>query len=286
MPTRAIPILPGYEVISRIGRGAGAIISLARDGERGRLVAVKHILRRGPEDDRFIAQAETEWAVARDLDHPYLRKCFDLVRVRKWLKTRELVLVLEYVDGERLEDECPQDLPSILSIFMKVAEGLQALHQRGYAHADIKPNNILLTRDGGLKIIDFGQSCPLGHVKERVQGTPDYIAPEQVNRTAIDQRTDVYNLGAMMYRVVTGKWYRTLITVAPPTATRIALESQRGNEPPHELNPRIPLPLSRLILECCEAARERRPRDMREVSSRLEVVQHLLERSEGEATRG
>lgn len=160
MPTRAIPILPGYEVISRIGRGAGAIISLARDGERGRLVAVKHILRRGPEDDRFIAQAETEWAVARDLDHPYLRKCFDLVRVRKWLKTRELVLVLEYVDGERLEDECPQDLPSILSIFMKVAEGLQALHQRGYAHADIKPNNILLTRDGGLKIIDFGQRLP------------------------------------------------------------------------------------------------------------------------------
>jgi serine/threonine-protein kinase len=282
MPTRTIPILPGYEVISRIGRGAGAVISLARDAERGRQVAVKHIIRRTPEDDRFIAQAENEWAVAQGLDHPYLRKCYDILRVRRWLRTRELVLVMEYVDGERLEDDCPQELPRILDIFMRVAEGLHALHLHGYAHADIKPNNILLTRDGGVKIIDFGQSCPLGHTKERVQGTPDYIAPEQVYRTAIDQRTDVYNLGATMYWVVTGKWFRTLVTVAPPTATRIALESQRGNAPPHELNPRIPLPLSRLILECCETGKERRPRDMREVLSRLEVVQHLLALDDGE----
>jgi serine/threonine-protein kinase len=285
MPTRAIPILPGYDVISRIGRGAGAVISLARDIAHGRNVAVKHVLRRGPADDRFIAQAENEYAVARNFDHPYLRKCYDLVRVRRWLKTRELVLVMEYVDGERLEDECPSDLPTILSIFKKVAEGLQALHEYGYAHADIKPNNILLTASGGLKIIDFGQSCPLGHVKERIQGTPDYIAPEQVYRAAIDQRTDVYNLGATMYWIVTGKWFRTLITVAAPTATRIALESQRGNDPPHELNPTIPLPLSRLILECCEATRERRPRDMREVLSRLETVEHLLSRDSADSER-
>jgi hypothetical protein len=85
-----------------------------------------------------------------------------------------------------------------------------------------------------------------------------------------------------MYWVVTGKWFRTLVTVAPPTAMRIALESQRGNAPPHELNPRIPLPLSRLILECCETGKERRPRDMREVLSRLEVVQHLLALDDGE----
>jgi serine/threonine-protein kinase len=279
MPLRAIPILPGYEVISRLGRGAGAVISLARDSVRGRNVAVKHIVRRGPEDDRFFAQAENEYEVARQLDHPHLRRCFDLIRVRRWLRTRELVLVMEYVDGERLEDECPQDLPTILRIFRQTAEGLAALHDYGYAHADIKPNNLLLTLDGGLKIIDFGQSCPLGFTKQRIQGTPDFIAPEQVYRAEIDQRTDVYNLGATMYWVVTGKWFRTLITVAPPTATRIALESQRNNDPPHELNPRIPVPLSRLILDCCEAAKDRRPRDMREVLARLEVVEHLLTRN-------
>jgi serine/threonine protein kinase len=276
---RAIPNLSGYEVIGRIGRGAGAVISLARDSANGRHVAVKHIVRRRPDDDRFINQAENEFDVAQHVAHPYLRKCYDLVRFRRWLKTRELVLVMEYVDGERLEDECPGDLPTILAVFRKVAEALHAMHEQGYAHADIKPNNILLTPEGGIKIIDFGQSCPLGYAKERIQGTPDFIAPEQVHRAEIDQRTDVYNLGATMYWVVTGKWFRTLITVAAPTATRIALESERGNDPPHEVNPRIPVPLSRLIMECCEAAKERRPRDMREVLSRLEVVEHLALRN-------
>lgn len=280
MPTRAIPILPGYEVISRLGRGAGAVISLARDTERGRPVVVKHVVRRRPEDDRFIAQAENEYAVARGLSHPHLRRCYDLVRLRRWLKTRELVLVLEYVDGERLEDECPADLAGILGVFRQVAEGLHALHQQGFAHADIKPNNILLPHGGGVKIIDFGQSCPLGYVKQRIQGTPDFIAPEQVHRAEIDQRTDVYNLGATMYWVVTGKWFRTVVSVAQPTATRIALQSQRGNDPPHELNPRIPLPLSRLILDCCENAKDRRPRDMREVLSRLEVMEHMVLREQ------
>lgn len=283
MPTRTIPVLPGYEVISRIGKGAGAVISLAIERSAGRQVAIKHIVRRGPEDDRFIAQAENEWEVSRKLEHPYLRRSLDVVRVRKWLKTRELFLVMEYVDGDRLEDECPRDLRMIVAIFMKVAEGLQALHQLGYAHADIKPNNILLTKSG-LKIIDFGQSCPLGHVKERVQGTPDYIAPEQVQRREIDQRTDVYNLGATMYWVMTGKWYRTMVTVAPAGATRIALESERGNDPPHALNPRIPVPLSKIVMDCCATIREHRLRDMREVISRLEVVKHLLELGDAAGT--
>ena len=279
MPTRAIPILQGYELIARIGRGAGAIISLARDEVRGRQVAIKHVVRRGPEDDKFVAQAENEFAVTRGLVHPNLRQCYDLLRVRRWLKTRELILVMEYVDGERLEEQCPDGVAAILAVFQRVAEGLHALHQHGYVHADIKLQNILLTKAGEVKIIDFGQSCPLGHTKARVQGTPDFIAPEQVQRRPLDQRTDVYNLGATMYRVYTGKHYRTLLTVATPGATRISLESGRGNEPPHELNPEVPVPLSRLILDCCETAKERRPRDMREVLARLEIVQHMMERN-------
>ena len=278
MPTRALPLLPGYEVVSRIGRGAGAVISLARDGD-GRLVALKHIVRHSPDDDRFIAQAENEYEVTRGVEHDCLRRCFDLIRVRKWLKTRELLLVMEYVDGERLEDECPKDLPAILAVFARVADGLHALHQHGFVHADIKPHNILLTNAGGVKIIDFGQSCPLGHVKERVKGTPEYMAPEQVLRRALDQRTDVYNLGATMYDVLTGKHFRTLINVAQPGATRIALESQRGNEPPHVLNSQVPLPLSRLIMDCCGTEKEQRPRDMREVLTRLEIVQHMAARN-------
>lgn len=278
MPTRALPLLPGYEVLERIGRGAGAVISLARDGVQGRLVAIKHIVRTTPEDDRFIAQAETEYEVARQLDHPGLRKCYEIARIKQWFRTRQLFLVMEYVDGERLEDQRPNRLEAIVTVFRQSAAALHALHEHGYAHADVKPNNILLTRDGDLKLIDFGQSCPLGHVKERIQGTPDYMAPEQVFRKEIDQRTDVFGLGATMYWVVTGKWFKTLMPALPTAARKIAIEATRGNDPPHELNPETPLPLSRLITECCETARESRPRDMREVMSRLDVIQHLIDR--------
>ena len=272
------PHLPGYELASRIGRGAGATINLAYEHPSHRQVAIKHILRRSADDERFIVQAETEYNVGRHVNHPYLRKCYDLTRVRKWFKTRELFLIMEYVDGERLEDRCPERLDEMVVTFIKIAEGLHAMHLAGYVHADIKPNNIMLCKDGGLKIIDYGQSCPLGHRKTRLQGTPDFMAPEQVERRRLDHRTDVFNLGATMYWVVTGKWFKTLMPTAPAASKKIEIEARRGSQPPHELNEHIPLSLSKLIMECCETPPERRPHDMRKVISRLEVVQHLLDR--------
>jgi len=152
------------------------------------------------------------------------------------------------------------------------------MHVAGFAHADIKPNNILLGKDGGVKIIDFGQSCPLGTAKKRLQGTPDYIAPEQVLRQKIDQRTDVFNLGATMYWVLTGKYFKTMIQNAPTGAKRIHIEAKRGNDPPHELNPAIPVALSRLVIDCCENSPDRRPRDMKEYLARLDLIRHLVER--------
>lgn len=271
-----LPRLANYELLTRLGRGAGATISLARERRTRQLVAIKHVVRHAPDDDRFIVQAETEYRVAQRVDHPYLRKCYDLVRNRRWLKTRELFLIMEYVDGQRLEEHCPERLDAMVDVFIKIAEGLHAMHLAGFVHADIKPNNVLLCADGTLKIIDFGQSCPIGHRKTRLQGTPDFMAPEQVERRKLDHRTDVFNFGATMYWVVTGKWFRTSITAAPAAAKKIEIESRRGSEPPHELNPSIPLSLSRLIMECCEPSPEFRPQDMRKVISRLEVVQHLL----------
>lgn len=279
---RTFAQLPGYEVAKRIGRGAGAVIYEARERSSRRHVAIKHIVRHGPKDDRFIEQAETEYKVSHALDHPYLRKCLEIVRSRRWLKTQELFLVLEFVEGERLDnqyqDKRPERVEPVIEMFKHVAEGLQAMHRHGYIHADIKPNNILLTAGGGLKIIDFGQSCPLGHRKERIQGTPDYIAPEQVALAPLDQRTDIFNLGATMYWVLTGKAFRTVLSSAPAGAKKIELESRRAAEPPHEANPQIPLPLSRLIVECCATKPEERPDDMGKVISRLETIQLLLNR--------
>lgn len=280
MRPRVLPQLPGYELLERIGRGAHATINLAIEKSTRRKVAIKHILRRNTGDDKFIAQAETEFAVAQACDHPALRKCYDLVRIRKWLKVAELFVVMEYIEGDTLEHQCPDRLDEILRLFMRVAEGLHAMHLAGYAHADIKPNNIMLTAGGEVKLIDFGQSCPLGHRKERIQGTPDYIAPEQVARQKIDQRTDVFNLGATMYWVLTGKAFKTMLLSARAGDRMIEIESRRGSAPPHEVNPLVPLPLSKLISECCETSPERRPRDMRDVVARLDTILHLLDKND------
>ncbi|MFO0838983.1 MAG: serine/threonine-protein kinase [Phycisphaerae bacterium] len=274
---RSFAQLPDYDLVRRLGRGAHATINLAVDRRSRRQVAVKHVIRRNPDDDKFIAQAETEYDVCKRLDHPALRKCYDIIRIRKWMKTAELFLIMEFADGETLEVRRPQGLREFARVFRDVADGLHALHMRGYAHADIKPNNILLTTDG-VKIIDFGQSCPLGHIKQRVQGTPDYMAPEQVLRQRIDHRTDVFNLGATMYWVVTGKAYMTMMPTAQVASKKIEIEARRANDAPHEMNPRVPVALSRLIMECCETDPEKRPRDMRDLNARLEVVQHLLAR--------
>jgi serine/threonine-protein kinase len=288
MPTRTISLLPEYEFINRIGRGAGATISLAMSSADKQQVAVKHIVRRGPGDDKFIAQAENEYEIAHRLDHPYLRKCYDLVRIRKWLKTQHLFLIMEYVNGVKLEDRRPKDLLEAVTVYKKIAEGLDAVHASGFVHADIKPNNILLTNAGGVKIIDFGQSCPLGHVKDRVQGTPDYIAPEQVLRREITPRTDVFNLGATMYWIVTGKYFVTMIQnqMAPTGTKRMDIEARRNNEAPHLLDDSVPVALSRLIMECCETNPEDRPRDMKQLLSRLEVIEHVISRRSPETTQG
>src|SRR5215831_18617359 len=99
---RTFAQLPGYEIITRIGRGAGAVIYEGRKAGTRELLAIKHVVRHGPEDDRFVQQAENEYEVAHRFDHPALRKCLEIVRVRRWLKLAELYLVMEHVDGVRL----------------------------------------------------------------------------------------------------------------------------------------------------------------------------------------
>ncbi len=279
MSVRTFPELPGYKIIKHLGKGAHATIHLAVQPETGREVAVKRVIRRGPDDDRFIAQAENEYEVASSLDHPHLRRCFDLVRCRRWLKTTKLFLIMEYADGDTLEHHPPDNIEQIPAIFKKVAEGLHAMHLGGYAHTDVKPNNIILAAGDQVKIIDFGHAFTLGRSKQRVQGTPEYMAPEQVRREVIDQRTDVFNLGATLYWVVTRRSFVTLMPSQMGSDKLVDLKSERQNQPPHTLNPKVSIPLSKLIMRCCETEPADRPRDMREVISSLAMVEHLLKKN-------
>jgi len=277
--------MPGYSYVAPLGQGARSRIVQVIELKTGRMYALKRVFRKDAHDERFIEQAENEYAVSSRVCHQALRRSFHIRRIRKWLRIQELQILMEHVEAQTLEELRPTDLSVIINLFHQVAEGLHALHQAGYVHADIKPNNLLVTPDQRVKIIDFGQSCPLGFVKSRIQGTPDYIAPEQVRRLAIDQRTDVYNLGATLYWVLTGVAYPTIL----PSRKRqngIDLVVSREAKPPHELKPEIPLALSKLVMECCMDNPSGRPADMRQVQSRLLVAQHMIARNSAPATAG
>ncbi len=170
--------LPGYRITRQIGVGARSKISLATELSTGKTFAVKYVERESSEDDPFVGQVETEFEVSSSISHPCLRHSFHIHRERKLLQTRRIWLVMEYVDGLNLEKARPNRLKTFLSLFRKVAQGLNAMHEASFVHTDIKPTNIMITRGAAVKIIDFGQSCPIHHRKARIQGTPDYIAPE------------------------------------------------------------------------------------------------------------
>ena len=262
-----------FTIIRRLGTGARTVIYLATDQNTGQPVALKRAVHEKPEDSRIFEQMQTEYKVARHIDHPYIRKCHKLIKKRNVLRTRELLLSMELFDGRPLEDSPSLSLVDVLLVFRMVASGLNAMHQKGYVHCDIKPNNILIGANGAIKIIDLGQSCKIGTIKPRIQGTPDYIAPEQVRRQRIDRRTDIFNLGATMYWAFTGRNVPTLI---PKQTNRVAVVTAKDFQAPHEFHKRIPFGVSKLVTDCVKDKPAERPANMSDVISRMDLLIHSI----------
>jgi eukaryotic-like serine/threonine-protein kinase len=269
-----------YDVLERLGEGARSVIWAVSDPTTRQVFALKHVVRADPKDIRFIEQMQTEYEVSRQFTHPNLRRSYDLkLNKTLLLKVTEAFLLMELVDGKPLDVRPPTDMMDILDTFIQAAQGLKAMHQMGWAHCDIKPNNILRNDKGQIKVIDFGQSCKIGTVKERIQGTPDYIAPEQVNRKPISQQTDVFNLGATLYWALTGKNIPTLYTVNKKGEHSFLLDSRIDS--PMDLNPKVPQAVSNLVMDCISQRQQKRPADMEAVITRLELGRHVLMKQQG-----
>lgn len=274
--------LPGYRLTRLLGTGAHSRIYLGTDIKTGERFAIKRVVRSSADDDRFLEQCEIEYQFSRHFTHEVLRKSFHLHKVRKLLQLRDVYLVMEFVPGVGLEREMPNRLFGFLALFIRVSEGLRALHASGVVHTDLKPNNIMIAPGGVVKIIDFGQACRIGHRKPRIQGTPDYIAPEQVNREVLTPRTDVFNLGATMYYMLTLKTFPTTIS-GMDRVGKHSLQDDGKPPMPIDLNPKIPVALSNLVMDCCKTDPRRRPADMDVVLQRLRAVRDLWRKQRDEA---
>jgi serine/threonine-protein kinase len=276
-PLKAGDMVEGFRVMAELGRGAASIIYLAQDVKTQMIWALKHVTKDTPKDQRFLDQAEQEYEIASQLNHPSLRKIVKIIKKKQsLLSVSDLWLVMECVDGTSLESDPPETFEEAASVFKQVATGLAYMHARGFVHADMKPNNIIVDEQGRCKIIDLGQSCKTGTTKERIQGTPDYIAPEQVHRRPITEKTDIYNLGATMYKVLT----RTFVPTALAKGDSL-LGSKDDNlmqrpKQANEINRRIPEMLNRLIMECIEVDASKRPASMEEVADRLDLIHAKL----------
>jgi len=198
-----------YQIVEEIGRGAMGVVYKAVDPYIGRTVAVKTIRfdilsnpqQREEAQKRFLREAQS----AGNLSHPNIVTIYDVGEDQGMA-----YIAMEFVEGQSLEQilaaQRPWDPPAAVSLMIQIAEGLDSAHRKGIVHRDIKPANILIDREGRPKIVDFGiariSSSSLTQTS-MVMGTPFYMSPEQVAGKKVDQRADIFSLGAVFYEILT-----------------------------------------------------------------------------------
>ena len=271
-----------YRVVNPLGEGAGSVVFLIADKTRaGKKFALKVVKRQDEDDDVYIDQARTEFEVAQKLKHPAIVRIYDCRTKKSWFRTAGVELLMEFVDGKTLdqllsgEGRTP-DMGQLVLIFNQIASALAMMHRRGVYHADLKPGNIMLTKDGRVKLIDLGTAWIKGRDKNRVQGTPQYMAPETATEKVVDEKTDIYNFGATMYRMFTGR-YANQGTPKPGDAARGSKLAA-----PIQINPKIPGTLNETIIACLELNPDKRPAGMFEIKHQLEAVAKYMGLSEAD----
>lgn len=256
--------------VRELGTGAGTKVSLMRDAKDGTQYCKKYVSANAPNWHSQIRQLKNEFDVGVSNNHPVLRKSLEYGIVKRKLRAIEAYNILQFVDGVPLDKFAETSTPPlVVKIFWHAADGLHDLHRRGFVHADLKPHNILCAKNGRPTIIDFGQACAMFTRKERIQGTKDFIAKEQVDRQALDARTDVFGLGATMHRVFLGRSVETELNSTSVTKGGVNLDFWRNpnTDQAKQLDPT----LLRLIEDCCQPERADRPENMQLVKDRLEV---------------
>jgi eukaryotic-like serine/threonine-protein kinase len=260
-----------YEIEELLGQGGMARVFRGTDGVLGRSVAVKVLSPQYAGDDQFVARFRREAQAAAGLNHPNIVSVYDTGS-----QGDVHYIVMEYVEGRTLRDVIRQDGPilpeRVSEIGQAVARALASAHEAGLVHRDIKPGNIMLTRDGEVKVMDFGIArTSTGDTLTQtaaVLGTASYLSPEQAQGATVDARSDIYSLGCVLYEMLTG---RPPFTGDSPVA--IAYKHVREDPvPPGRINQDVPDSLEAVVMKSMAKNPENRYQNADELREDLERV--------------
>jgi serine/threonine protein kinase len=195
-----------YQILHEIGRGGMGIVYCAHDRRKNRTVALKVIRPEIAADANSLRRLRNEVLLACTIRHPNVCRSYEFHRT-----SNSAFITMEYVDGvtlrKRLEHGPKPDLPEVLSIAARICDGLSELHKHQIIHRDLKPDNIMIERNGDVKLTDFGLALYLDPeaTASAAAGTPAYMAPEQMAGLCVDQRADIYSLGLVLCELFSGR---------------------------------------------------------------------------------
>ena len=259
-----------YEIVSKIGTGGMADVYKAMDHKLNRFVAVKVLKPEFREDATFVKKFRSEAQAAAGLTHPNIVNVFDVGD-----DEGVYYIVMELIKGITLKEYISKkgklSVKEATSIAIQVSMGLEAAHSHGIVHRDVKPQNIIISTDGKVKVTDFGiaRAASSNTISSNVMGSVHYSSPEQVRGGYSDEKSDIYSLGITLYEMVTGR-----VPFDGDTTVAIAIKHlQEEMVPPSVYSPDLPYSLEQIIMKCTQKSVDRRYNKMEDV---IEDLKHSL----------
>ena len=255
-----------YEILERIGTGGMSDVYKAKCHKLNRFVAVKVLKQEFSENANFVAKFKTEAQAAAGMMHPNIVNVYDVGE-----ENGTHYIVMELVEGitlkQYIEKKARLSVKEAISIAIQVSMGIEAAHNNHIIHRDIKPQNIMISKDGKVKVTDFGiaKAVTSNTITSNVMGSVHYTSPEQARGGYSDEKSDIYSLGITMFEMLTGR-----VPFNGETTVAIAIKHIQEPMPsPREYIPEIPISVEQIVFKCTQKSPDRRYQSMAELIADL-----------------